>query len=307
MKLAHNNDRLINTAPNVRFKCPIRKVIALQIKSGKSLRFIVIFLYLGVFIYMRVIQKYPITWLILLYIIIAAILMGLFYVNLLGLLGNYFYAVGDYQRAEKYLKKAMKKETTQPTVYLNYGIILLFRENYDEALKYFEEARSRNKSAAIDKNLSLTMGSCYIAMGKNEEAIQELEALKSGYSEGRERVLNVLAYAYLKEGNIKNALSNINLSLEKNPSAAAAYEIKGLIYYKLNDYETAKEALLKALEADNALLDGNFYLGLICEQEGDTALANKYFLKASACKATKLNSTTKEEIETKLSEYRKTN
>jgi len=275
----------------------------LQIKSGKSLRFIIIFLYLIAFIYMRIIQKYPITWLLLIYIIIAVILLGLFYTNILGLLGNYFYAVGDYQRAEKYLKKAIKKETIQPTVYLNYGIILLFRENYDEALKYFEEARNHNKSAAIDKNLSLTMGSCYIAMGKNEEAIKELEALKNGYSEGRERVLNVLAYAYLKEGNIKNALSNINLSLEKNPSAAAAYEIKGLIYYKLNDFETAKAALLKALEADKSLLDSNFYLGLIYEHEDNTALAKKYFMAASLCNATKLNSTTKEEIEMKLSKY----
>ena len=76
---------------------------------------------------MRIIQKYPITWLLLIYIIIAVILLGLFYTNILGLLGNYFYAVGDYQRAEKYLKKAIKKETIQPTVYLNYGIILLFR------------------------------------------------------------------------------------------------------------------------------------------------------------------------------------
>lgn len=60
-----------------------------------------------------------------------------------------------------------------------------------------------------------------------------------------------LAVAYLQEGKPIFALDNIKQALATDPSYIDAYNVRGLIYMKLNDPGLAEESFRRALSIDS--------------------------------------------------------
>lgn len=278
-------------------------MIHLQKKVYSRTKIIVILLYILTYIYVRVIKNFPFAWLLCIYSVLTLVLIILFYTSIIGFIGNYYYAAGNIEKAKKFLSLSIKHNTHLPTVYLNYAILLLTANEYENALMYLETAKEKNKKSATDKNISLTIGGCYLAAGKIQEAIKELEESKDHYYAGKENNLRLLAFAYLKNGEYEKALNHINSSLEKDSNAKSSYEIKGMIEYFMDTHEKAKLSFEDALKIDENLSDSNYFMGLIAEAENNKEKAKTYFRKANDCPFTKLNFISQKEVCSKLNEY----
>ena len=74
----------------------------------------------------------------------------------------------------------------------------------------------------------------------------------------------------------------------------------GQIYYRQQNYTQAEESFLKALEYRAAMVDSLYYMGMICELKGKHKQAREYFIRASKCNISSMNTVTYEDIISKL-------
>jgi tetratricopeptide (TPR) repeat protein len=104
---------------------------------------------------------------------------GISYVPLLKNLGILYTRTKDYDRAEKILKSAFAKtspENLSSFAAVNYafGKLMTATQHYEKALAFFESALTADRSAGFYKGMAddlAAIGSVYMSMGKNEQAV----------------------------------------------------------------------------------------------------------------------------------------
>lgn len=266
-------------------------------------KFIILMLYLLPFVYFITSNNFSFLNLLGTYFLITVLLLIIFRVSLISFVGNLNYAKGNVDKANKLFEIAINKNTKSPTVYLNYAIYLLQQGNTKDALSLLKKAQSINAKIMTDKNILVTMASCYWVMGELDKAIETLENLRNKYDYVNSNVLTTLGYMYFLKEDYKQALEFTNKAIEEDPESGAAWDNLGQIYYKNLELKKAEEAFEKALLFRKDLVDSNYYMGLIYEKKGDTVKAKDYFVKANNCHVTALNSVTKEQVLNKYNNY----
>ena len=110
-------------------------------------------------------------------------------------------------------------------------------------------------------------------MGKKEKASGNIIADPEKYAENVAKSGKHIIYAqsYLYENKYQRALQEVNRALELNPQSSIGYQLKGSIFYRLNDKQEAKEAWKKALEIDPALDEVKVYLNKLDNEEASKA------------------------------------
>lgn len=98
----------------------------------------------------------------------------------------------------------------------------------------------------------------------------------------RARLRLELAVAYFEEGKTTVALDELKQSIAADPAYSEAYNLRGLIYMRLNDYRFAEESFMKALSlrANDANVMHNL-AWLLCQQ-ARYAQAQQLFSQALA-------------------------
>lgn len=96
----------------------------------------------------------------------------------------------------------------------------------------------------------------------------------------RARIRLELAVNYFESGKVAVALDEVKQALVNDPTYADAYNLRGLIYMRLNDLGQAEESFRRALgirSSDSNVLHN--YALLLCQQQKYTE-ADKYFVQA---------------------------
>ena len=234
------------------------------------------------------------------YLILNAIAFNSYF---LGMLGNFYMRAGKYSKAFEYYKKAIDKNTKNvATLYIYATEILKDEGRADEALKHLERARNLNAKMHLDKNIRLSISSCYWVKNDIDRAINTLESLISDYSYLNAHVYTTLGYFYILKNDFDKAMQYSKKAIDDTPTHSAAWDNIGQIYFKQENFNDAKAAFIKALEYKATMVDSLYYLGLIYEKEGESDKAFECFSKAKKCNVSKLNTITMEQI---LEKYRK--
>lgn len=96
----------------------------------------------------------------------------------------------------------------------------------------------------------------------------------------RARLRLELASSYFEEGQTSVALDEIKKSLATDPSFADAYNLRGLVYMRLNDIPLAEDSFKQALSLNSRNADvAHNYAWLLC-QESRYAESNALFAQA---------------------------
>lgn len=102
-------------------------------------------------------------------------------------------------------------------------------------------------------------------------------------SHRRARLRLELASGYFEEGKTEVALDNIKQALAVEPDYAEAYDLRGLIYMRLNDNRAAEESFRRAIALNSRAANPHHNLGwLMCQEKRypeaqrsfDAAMAN---------------------------------
>lgn len=161
-------------------------------------------------------------------------------------------AIGNLIALKKY-DKALEYDTRQREIgkytsdhHVNYGLILLYQDKYDEAEIQFKMAIQMQKKNATAWN---NYGYLLILQEQWEPAIEVLEKELRHDSE-HAYIHNNLATAYLALDNDEQALTHIGRSLLIKKDNAYVYITKGQYLTKKEQYEEAIECFEKARELD---------------------------------------------------------
>ncbi len=155
----------------------------------------------------------------------------------------------DFQNAEKYYLKAIKKDDQYIKAYDNLGLTYRRLKKYEKAIEYYKKSIAiYPEGITAHQNLAAVYG----IKGQNEKAIQEYQTIIKLQPQNPEGYFG-LANAYMMLKKFDKALTNGHKALnlyEKNKShyISDGYHLLGLIYFYKKDTDNAKKYLKIAKE-----------------------------------------------------------
>ena len=266
--------------------------------KGFTLGFLMLAWIIAVF-YLR----YPLWIMIPITFVYLVINSLIFYSYYLGMVGNFYYFTRQPDKALKYYRKAIAKNTKNVAALYNYSLEMLHKGNAQEALACLERAEKYNTQLLYEKNIPLAISSCYWIMGGEEnirKAIAILEKLKDNYQYVNDSTYTTLGYFYLLMGEFDKAEEYTKTALKDNAESAPAWDNMGQIAFARGDMEKAEEHFQKALSFRSAMVDSLFYMGVIRERQGRRDEALEYYKKAEKCNISSLNTVTLAQVEAKI-------
>jgi tetratricopeptide (TPR) repeat protein len=166
-----------------------------------------------------------------------------FAINLI--LGLSYSQLDDHENAKIYLSKAVELNPEDATALSALGYTLSQLGDNDKAIFYIKKALQNNSK---DVSLLGTLGLIY----DNEESWKECDSIYTlalQIDSLEPTINNNFAYSYSKRGvKLDEALRMVSLALEKEPDNASFLDTKGWVYFKMDNYEKAKEFIQKALD-----------------------------------------------------------
>ena len=187
---------------------------------------------------------------------------------------------------------------SQPEALRGYGICLGEAKQYDNAVSVLQKLVSSPRSDVRDR---LRLAALQLSADKPADAIQTLEPLLQGSPDSNALALAAEAYEeqkdtpqavkLLHQAIVQNpqdvdlylqfadlsfvhqsfqvGIDMINAGLKQQPSAAALYLARGILYVQLADYDHSEEDFEKANQLDPQLSVSEVARGMVAEQQDD--------------------------------------
>jgi len=152
--------------------------------------------------------------------------------NLMGLIYN---SDDDYENAFPSFKKAAECDPENPTYQFNSGFALYKMSNYEEALGYFLGAQEKKYD---DADIYSYIGNCYDVLEIYDKAIECYTKYITGYEEDYLGYYN-RGSTYFNKDEYQNAITDLQIALEKDSTDSLIFYKLGQCFYKLNRYEMA--------------------------------------------------------------------
>ena len=181
--------------------------------------------------------------------------------------------LGDYDKAVKYYKKALKINEEAPALY-NIGIIYLQMGDEKKGAEYFERALELNKNL-----LSIYPKLISIYQKINEQ--DKLEKITKMYEAAKIQNAGVEHFqkglkAWLEQ-KYEIAIEEYKKSIEENPSNPAPYSNLGFIYFDIGFADKAYGYQKKALDIDPGFANAHYGLALVYTKWRDREGAKKHW------------------------------
>jgi len=258
----------------------------------------------GIFIMVIRVWEQPVHILLLIYAVIFVTLYLVNRKNIWAVQGNYFYITGHYARARVLLSRAVGAGVKSPHSHLYYALLLM-QEDKDahEAFKYLNKAMEMSKTVGDERNVAITMATCHWMNGDPQAAIKTLEDIREKHEYVNTSALTSLGFLYLSIGDLDKALEISNLAVEDDGNYAAAWDNLGQIYYKMENFDKARNAFTHALSLKQTLADSNYFMGILSEKDGDEEAAKDYFRMAHISPIAFFNTITQEMADEKYNQY----
>ncbi len=211
--------------------------------------------------------------------------MGLFYLN-----------NGNLDQAIIYLNRSV---TLNPNYYLAFnalGLTYSMKGDFQESINQYQKCLLINPTFSEARN---NLGAVYQEMGMLDKAEQEFRiALADKNYNSRELPYYNLARLYMAQEKLTEALEYVQNALEINKDMAMAYNLKGLIHEKLENFEAAIEGYNQAVKIVPQDVNFNFNLAVAYFKNNQFDMAKETFEKIST-------KTTDPEMERKINQYLK--
>ncbi len=146
------------------------------------------------------------------------------------------------------------------------GIKLLNSNELNKACEFFKNYTDNKPN---DPDGHYWLGLCYKKAGQSElsayhlqksfelsQTIEDIDIVEPAGFKNQNDYLDI-ALMYLENGEFDKAHSYTNMTLKLNPDNAEGYKLRSKIYLAQNDKDSARAAAIRAIQADNTLLDSD--------------------------------------------------
>jgi tetratricopeptide (TPR) repeat protein len=222
--------------------------------------------------------------------------------NVYGALGYYSHLRGDLAKAEKYYVKMMKYGCRDAKKVAAYGLVLMRKGEFQQAIDIFNQARSLHPSPDMRSKIRLNRAVAYYKIGDYDRALKALENLQEADGPS-ERLYETLGYVYLMAGQLDKALAYNTEAVDYEDENHAILDNLGQTYMLLGQWDKAREYCHRAYEQRGNQVDVLYHMAQIELHDGNKEAARAYWEKAKAAPRSALNDVTDvllEEMERKL-------
>lgn len=203
--------------------------------------------------------------------------------------GKEYFNIGNYEEAANNYEKAIKIKSDKAEYYIDYGMTLIKLGKYKEAIKTFNKAILKKDNLIVRENNKLALrgkGIAYYYTNQYKKAVQYFDkALK--INELTDMNMDILYYkgsALEKSGQNDKAIQTYTKIIKANPSNAANYINRALVYSKMEEYEKSLADYDKAISKDKDNYDYYFGKYSLLSSLGMEDEANKVLTNASKIK-----------------------
>jgi tetratricopeptide (TPR) repeat protein len=191
--------------------------------------------------------------------------------------GLSFAQIENPNEAKPYLQKAIELSPNDVNALSAYGFTLNQLKDYENAVKYLNKALTLKPG---DVNLLGTLGLIYNAQEKWTECDSVYEiAVK--LDSNNALVNNNYAYALSERGiQLERAMKMVNLALKADSGNSSYLDTKGWIYFKLKEYDKAKNYIQQAITAGGESATTLEHLGDASFMTGEKKSALELWQKA---------------------------
>lgn len=183
----------------------------------------------------------------------------------------------DSDEAEQALKKCLQVDPKYLPAWRQMAEIYLDQKQYEKAGLLYAQVLS---SEPNDADALIGVANCEIEQRETDAAIDHLNTLLNLIPDHPDAHY-LLATAYLKAGNMKQALAHYQKQLEKQPTQESYYNIGVLMMYQ-NRFQEAIHYLLESLTYDPDYFDAHMNLASIYLKKQDFTQARNHYYKAEA-------------------------
>ena len=206
------------------------------------------------------------------------------------------YAKGDVQGAMQLFKEAMDEGLTDLRYILNYSVLLIRQEKYQEARDLLVKVQKYPMMDDQRRQLFVNYASCVYKMGEIQKGIELLERQHQKQPSGM--VYQTLGYLYIEAGDAEKALAFNTEAYEYDDEDSIMLDNLAQTYYRLlGDKEKAKEYFEKAHAIKPTQIDTLYFLAQYDLDNGDKAAAKEKLEKALEGRFSPLNYVTREAVE----------
>jgi len=166
--------------------------------------------------------------------------------------GDMYAKQGDQAQAQLFYKKAMARESIDPTVYTAYAKSLMATQNFKEAPFFFALAQRYDP---LNVDAIIGTAQCVANTDSIERAIGMLQDELQKSSSNRAEFLGAIADFQIQRGNWDIAQKTIDDAMSANPDYAYPWKLQAEVY--MNNEGKDKKALDRALQAYQSYSDRN--------------------------------------------------
>ena len=187
-------------------------------------------------------------------------------------LGVIAYQTGNHLTAIELMNQAIKIKQTIPSIYSNYGNVLLKLEQYEAALASYDQAIALKSDYAEAYN---NRGQALEELKQFNEALASYDqaiALKSDYA----NAYNNQGNAFLKLKHYNGALASYNKTISLKPDHGEAYNNRGLALQELKQFDAALANYSQAIKLKPDYPEAYYNRGTVLQKlkQFDTAIEN---------------------------------
>lgn len=211
--------------------------------------------------------------------------------------GNMLFAEGKDSEALEWYEKAVGTGRANILIRISYAFLLLKTGNPEKAETVLNEIII-SKGVHDDKRNMAKQNRCmvYYKLGRLDEAIEEAEELFKTYK--NTTVYGMLGYFKILSGEDLNSVLDFCLeAYDYNSDDRDILDNLSIVYYKLGEYDKAKEISEKLLETAPKFVEAYYHGAQIAEKCGEYDRALELLEDIEDCKRSYMTTVSEEEIE----------
>ena len=171
--------------------------------------------------------------------------------EILLLIGECYLHKKDYEKAKKYVQKALEFNNRDSKALCLIGKICMAEEKYEEAIKYLRQSSEMNP---LNLNRKIEIGNVYLKLGLVNEAAEEFGSMKESEITDLNKVQ--IGAAYLSHGDVKKAGEYLEKTVDPVPETISVFNNYAMELRKLGEYDECIRQYEKCLKIER----GNYFI-----------------------------------------------
>lgn len=190
------------------------------------------------------------------------------------------FSLGRYQEIIELSDRANEMAPENAFIQFFTGASYMFKAQHKEAETWLEKATTAPSRRNFRSAIYGTLGDVKQQLDKWEETVDAYERALRLDSENTTALNNYAYYLSVREENLEKALDMATKAVETDPQNPSFLDTLGWVYFKMGDYEQAREYIRKSIDSGDASAEVFEHMGDVLAAAGEEEAAKEWWEKA---------------------------